>query len=197
MWGTELTFFISLTLTYTDCLEGHIHRKLNCGEKLHEKLNWMFSGTAQVFHQICQFFFVSSVCLMVRVTTVDKNKAVVCCLLATSAIMLSGKKKRKPKMWSKKWYLKSNISYDCRLSFIHFGSRVPWDDAIVVLAGKLRKLWDSRSELRSSLCERRLERTIMRSAWQPSNNLFYLAIGWKISCCYAKITQNFIAFSSI
>jgi DMSO reductase anchor subunit len=38
----------------------------------------MFSGTAQVSHQVCQFFFfVSSVCLLVRVTMVDKNKAVV------------------------------------------------------------------------------------------------------------------------
>ena len=44
----------------------------------------MFSGTAQVSHQVCP------VCL-VRVTMVDKNKAVVCCLLATSAIMLSEK----------------------------------------------------------------------------------------------------------
>jgi hypothetical protein len=41
------------------------------------------------------FFFVSSVCLLVRVTMVDKNKAVVCCLLATSIIMLSEKKKKK------------------------------------------------------------------------------------------------------
>ena len=41
---------------------------------------------------------------------VDKNKAVVCCLLSTSAIMLSEKKKRKRKTWSKKWYLKRNIS---------------------------------------------------------------------------------------
>ena len=48
----------------------------------------MFSGTAQVSHQVCQFF-VGSVCLLVRVTMVDKNKAVVCCLLATSAIMFS------------------------------------------------------------------------------------------------------------
>ena len=53
----------------------------------------MFSGAAQVSHQVCQFFFVSSVCLLVRVIMVDKNKAVVCCLLATSAIMLSEKKK--------------------------------------------------------------------------------------------------------
>jgi hypothetical protein len=39
---------------------------------------------------------------------VDKNKAIVCCLLATSAIILSEKKKRKLKTWSKKWYLKRN-----------------------------------------------------------------------------------------
>jgi len=66
----------------------------------------MFSGTAQVSRQVCQFFFVSSVCLFVRVIMVDKNKAVVCCLRATSAIILSEKKKRKRKMWNKKWYLK-------------------------------------------------------------------------------------------
>jgi len=46
---------------------------------------------------------------------VDKNKAVVCCLLATSAIMLSEKKERKRKMWSKKWYLKRNISCDVHM----------------------------------------------------------------------------------
>ena len=61
------------------------------------------------------FFLVSSVRLLVRVTTVDKNKAVVCCLLATSAIILSEKRKRKRKMWSKKWYLKRNISCDVHL----------------------------------------------------------------------------------
>jgi hypothetical protein len=33
----------------------------------------MFSGTAQFSHQVCQFF-VSSVCLFVRVTMLDKNK---------------------------------------------------------------------------------------------------------------------------
>jgi hypothetical protein len=46
----------------------------------------------------------------VRVTVVDKNKAVVCCLLATPAIMLYEKRKRKRKMCSKKWYLERNIS---------------------------------------------------------------------------------------
>jgi len=81
----------------------------------------MFSGTAQVSHQIRQFFFVSSVCLLVRVTMVDKNKAVVCSLLATSAIMLPEKKNRKRKMLSKKWYLKRNTSCNGRLAFIHFG----------------------------------------------------------------------------
>jgi hypothetical protein len=74
----------------------------------------MFSDTAQVYHQVYQFFF-NSVCLLVRVTMVDKNKAFVCCLLATSAIMLSEKKKRKRKMWSKKWFLKRNISCDDHL----------------------------------------------------------------------------------
>ena len=74
----------------------------------------MFSGTTQASYQFCQFF-VSSVCLLVRVTMVDKNKVFVCCSLATSAIMLSEKKKRKSKMWSKKWYLKMNISCDATL----------------------------------------------------------------------------------
>jgi hypothetical protein len=62
------------------------------------------------------------VCLLVRVTMVDKNKAVVCCLLATTDIMLSEKTKRKRKIWSK-WYLKRNISSGAHLrkNFIHFG----------------------------------------------------------------------------
>ena len=46
---------------------------------------------------------------------VDKHEAVVRCLLATSAKMLSEKKKRKRKMWSKKWYLRRNISCDALL----------------------------------------------------------------------------------
>jgi hypothetical protein len=51
----------------------------------------------------------------VRVTMEDKNKAVVCCMLSKLAIMLSEKKKRKRKIWSKKWYLKRNISCDVHL----------------------------------------------------------------------------------
>jgi hypothetical protein len=78
---------------------------------------------------------------------VDKNKAVVCCLLDTSAIMLSEKKKRKGKMWSKKWYLKKNISCVAHLP----NELLETYDAIVASAGKLRKLWDSLRELRSSV----------------------------------------------
>jgi hypothetical protein len=74
----------------------------------------MFSGTAQVSHQVCSFVW-SVLCLLVRVTMVDKNKIVVSCLLATSAIMLSEKKKKKRKTWSKKWYLKTNISCGAHL----------------------------------------------------------------------------------
>jgi hypothetical protein len=78
--------------------------------------------------------------------------------------MLSEKKKRKRKMWSKKWFLKRDISCDAHLLNELLETDVPWDDAIVVSAVKLRKLWDSLSELRSSLCERRLERTFLRPA---------------------------------
>jgi len=45
---------------------------------------------------------------------------------------------------------------------------VPWDDVIVVSAGKLRKLWDYLSELRSSLFERRLERQFWSLRYCPS-----------------------------
>jgi len=95
---------------------------------------------------------------------VDKNKAVVCCLLATSAIILPEKKKREHKMWSKKRHLKRNISCDTHLLNELLEMDMPLDDAIVVSAGKLGKMWDSLSELRSSVCERRLERTVLRPA---------------------------------
>jgi hypothetical protein len=93
----------------------------------------------------------------------DKNKAVVCCLLATSAIMLFQRRKRRRKTWSKKWYLKRNISRDAHL----LTELLETDGAIVVSAGKLRKLWDSLNELPSSVCERRLERTVLRPALFP------------------------------
>jgi len=94
----------------------------------------------------------------VRVTVVDKNKAVFCCLLTTSVIMLFDKKKRKRKIWSKKWYYKRDISFDAHLLNGLLETDVPCDDAVVVSARKLRKLWNSLSELRISLGERRLKR---------------------------------------
>ena len=127
----------------------------------------MFCDTVRVSPSGLSVFLVSSVCLLVRVTVVDENKAVVCCLLATSAIMLSKKKKRKRKMCSKKWYLKRNISCDAHLLNELLETDVPWGDTIMVSAGKLRKLWDYLCELRSSLCERRLERTDLRPALLP------------------------------
>jgi hypothetical protein len=42
------------------------------------------------------------------------------------------------------------------------------DDAVVMWAGKLRKLWDSLSEMRGSVCERRLERTVLMPALLPA-----------------------------
>ena len=75
--------------------------QFNCVKK-----NWTECSLA---YQRFPIRSVSSVSLLVQVTVVDKNKTVACSLLATSAIMLSEKKKRKRKMWSKKWYLKRNI----------------------------------------------------------------------------------------
>jgi len=75
----------------------------------------MLSGTAQISHKVCQFFCHLCASSCVRVTVMDKSKAAVCGLLATSAIMLSEKKKRKRKMCSKKWYLQRNISCDVQL----------------------------------------------------------------------------------
>ena len=66
-------------------------------------------------------------------------------------------------MLSKKWYLKSNISRDAHLLNELLETDVPWDDAIVVSAGKLRKLWDSVSE-------RRPEKTVLRPELLPVKN---------------------------
>ena len=60
--------------------------------------------------------------------------------------------------------MKRNVSCDVHLLNELLETDVPSDDAIVVSAGKLMKLWDPLSELRSSVCERRLERTVLRLA---------------------------------
>jgi hypothetical protein len=70
-------------------------------------------------------------------------------------------------MWSKKWYLKSNMSCDAHLLNELQEADVPWDDAIVMSAGKLRQLCGSLSELSSSLRERRLEMAVLRPALLP------------------------------
>ena len=54
-------------------------------------------------------------------------------------------------MWSKKWY-PSEKEYIMLNELLE--TDMPCDDAIVVSAGKLRKLWHWLSELHSSLCER-------------------------------------------
>jgi hypothetical protein len=84
--------------------KGPIHPKLNCVKETARKteLNVLWHSTGfpsglSVFIYLFIFWGerVNSVWLLVRVNMVDKNKAVVCCLLATSAVMLSEKKKNK------------------------------------------------------------------------------------------------------
>jgi len=70
-------------------------------------------------------------------------------------------------MWSKKCYLKRNISCDAHLLNELLETDVPPHDEILVSAGKLRKLWDSLSELYSSLRERQLERIVLRPGLLP------------------------------
>ena len=94
-------------------------------------------------------------------------------LLATSAIKLFEKKKRKSKMWSKKWYSKRNISCDAHV--LNGFLETDFEDyclemiAFVVWGDKVRKLWDSLSELCSSL-QKRLESTVLRHALFPVKN---------------------------
>jgi len=135
-------------------------------------------------------FLVRSVRLLVRVTMMDKNNAVVCCLLATSAIMLSKKKKRKRKMWSKQWYLKRNISCDAHLLNELLERDVPWYDAIVVSAGKLRKPWESLSEMRSSLRERRLGRTVLKPALLPVKTA-------QFTLCFRQVWRHTVKWLSL
>jgi hypothetical protein len=69
----------------------------------------MFSGTAQVSHQVCQFCVSFCACDY-------GGKKQGCRLLFASHIGHNViRKKRKSKMWSKKWYLKRNISCDAHL----------------------------------------------------------------------------------
>ena len=67
---------------------------------------------------------------------------------------------------------------------------VPWDDAIVVSAGKLRKLWDSLSELRSSLCEKRLERTVLRPALLYVKTAQFFRQVWRQTAKSLSLTES-------
>jgi hypothetical protein len=92
-------------------------------------------------------------------------------------------------MCSKKWYLKRNISCDVLLLNGLLETDVAWDDAIVVSAGKLRKLWDSLSELRSSLCERRREMTVVRPALLPAKTVQFTHFFPSGVTSHSKIAQ--------
>jgi len=73
--------------------------------------------------------------------------------------------------------------------FICWTNWVPWDDAIVMSADKLRKLWDSVSELRSSVCERRLERTVLRPELLPAKLHSLLSFFPSFMTSHSKIAQ--------
>jgi len=92
-------------------------------------------------------------------------------------------------MRNKKWYLKRNISCDAHLLSELLETDVHWDDAIVMAAGKLRKLWDSLSELRSSLYERQLERPVLRPALLPVKTAPFTQFFPSIMTSHSKIEQ--------
>ena len=60
---------------------------------------------------------------------------------------------------------------------------------VVVSAVKLKKLWDSLSELLSSLCERRLERTVLRPALIACQNCAVYSVFPAGMTSYSKIAQ--------
>jgi len=65
----EVRWYVHLWKVY---VKGPIHSKLNFAvlplKKTAQKLNRMFSGTAQVSYQVCQvFFFVSGLCVFLCV----------------------------------------------------------------------------------------------------------------------------------
>jgi hypothetical protein len=71
-----------------------------------------------------------------------------------------------------------NVSCDAHLLNELLETDVPWDDAIMVSADKLRKLWDSLSELRSSVC--------MKDDWKGQL--------WGLRYCLSKL-RSLLSFS--
>jgi len=111
-------------------------------------------------------FFVSSVCLLMRVTMVDKNKAVVCRLVATLAIKLFEKKigRVKCRVRSGIW---KGIYHAMLICWMIYKKRM----CIEIIPSWCRQInwgnWDSLSELHSSVCEIRLKVTVLRHTLLP------------------------------
>ena len=82
-----------------------------------------------------------------------------------------------------------NISRGVHLLNELLETDAPRDDAIVVSAGNLRKLWDSLSELHSSVCERRLERTVLRPALLPDKTAQFYSVFPSGMTSHIKIAQ--------
>jgi hypothetical protein len=138
-------------------IKGPIHSKNRIKKtawKTELNVLWDSSGFPSGLSVFC--FVISVVFLCVWLWWIIQG----CSLLLDSHIGHNVHPKRKRKMCSKKWYLESNISCDVHLLKELLETDVSWDDAHVVWAGTLRKLRDSLSELRSSVCERRLERQL-------------------------------------
>jgi hypothetical protein len=138
--------------------------QFNCVKKLHDILNWMFSGTAHFFNQVCQLFFVSYVeCLEMMPSWCRQVKWGNCGIPWVNCAVICVKD-WKGQLWGQRYCLSKLCSLLCWVS---------WDDAIVVSTGKVRELWDSLSKLRSSLCER-LERTVLRLALLPVKTVQFI-----------------------
>jgi hypothetical protein len=90
-------------------------------------------------------------------------------------------------MCSKKWYLKRNISCDAHLLNELIETDVPWDDAVVVSAGKLRKLW------------RFPERTAQFCAWKTTrkDNSEACAIAFQNCAVYSVFPPGMSSHSKI
>jgi hypothetical protein len=134
--------------------------QFNCVKRLHEKLNWMFSGTANVSNQDSVFMSVLCVFLCVWLWWIKQG----CRFLFAGYIGHNVIRKE-----SVKCGVRSGIWEGIYL----LNELLETDDAIVVSAGKLRILWDSLCELCSSLFERRLERTVLRPALLPVKNVHF------------------------
>jgi hypothetical protein len=134
-------------------------------------------------------FFVSSVCVFLCVWLLWIKQG--CCLFANH-IGHNVIRNEEKKTWNveqevtfeKKYIMRCSSAE--RFAINRCWGWVPWDDAILVSAGKLMKLWDSLSELRSSLCERWLKRTVLRPVLLPVKSVQFYPPGM---IAHRKIAQ--------